>query len=273
MQNNQLTYRIVTDVAQFADLEPAWESLSVDNPLLSWDWMFSWWSTFAQGGELLIVVVSSGDREIAIVPLYKTITRTGARVVRFIGSGDACTDYTEIICDAQMRDHVEAFVAKAIVEPGPLKRQLARWDQIEIEGHVSSTWSQFFDSLQGNGCTIYTQEIEGSWKTDLGPTFAEYESRLRKSFRRKTRKATKNLQNGSIDFELIRDVNHFDQVWPEFCRLHQLRRQMLGQQGCFSNPQFEPSLLQQGGRHQKARFPFCCVWVHTGLILVPTNCQ
>ncbi len=245
MSSTTLNISIVRDEAKFATMCTRWNELASDNPMLSWEWLYSWWEAFKPGKRLLIVVVTDQQGEmIGIAPWYKTLTRSGMRVIRALGDGKACSDYLSILCHESQRPAIEHRIADAILDPTPAGPQIGRWDWIEIEGHANEAYGAFQSTLANHGCVVYRQPMESCWITAIEPSFEAFEKNLRTSFRRKTRKATRNLTNPAVTLEIVNrseglEESRLEKTWQGFCELHQKRRASLGQPGCFFNPQFE----------------------------------
>lgn len=244
IETNQSTCSLITSNEDFRSLEVQWNRLAVGNPFLTWDWMFSWWEVFGRGNQLLIFVVrdASGNIE-GILPLFKTVTSAGTRVLRCLGSGAACSDYMSVICQDSERERIETVIARTLVNSKAAKRSIARWDILDLEGHSNESFNALINYLASSGCPTHRQEIDGCWITELEDSFEKFEMRLRKSFRRKTKKAKKNLVDPAVEFKVYETEADLQRVWSRFCELHQRRRETLGQPGCFADPLFERFLL------------------------------
>lgn len=119
-----------------SDLEtwaPQWNTLlersGQNNVFLTWEWVSNWLDVYVSNDALLTLVVLDGDRLVAIAPLHVEIEcpvqGLSVKVLRFVGSGEACAD------------HVDMIVAGAGPE-GPAK---AIWD--ELFGPLGAEWDVF----------------------------------------------------------------------------------------------------------------------------------
>src|ERR1022692_4832500 len=79
----------ITDDQSFLDLEPVWnevaEAAGLNHPFLEYAWVRTWWESFGAGSTLHVLVLSSGDRPIAIAPLILTPIRMWGIKVRRLG--------------------------------------------------------------------------------------------------------------------------------------------------------------------------------------------
>ncbi len=86
----------------------------------------------------------------------------------------------------------------------------------------------------------HTTELEGGWQIELPSTWEELNAKFSKKMRRKTKAAAKRLAD--IETEVLSSADSrysTAQLWEVFVELHQQRREMLGQSGCFANTDFE----------------------------------
>jgi len=113
-------------------------------------------------------------------------------------------------------------------------------DAIELEGYLAdeSSVRGLTRGLQAAGWSLEERSIGGAWRIRLPSTVESYCNLLHKSRRRKVNKANRLLKEGKVRFEAIWDWPRMDELWSEFVRLHQKRREGLGQQGCFCDPRF-----------------------------------
>jgi CelD/BcsL family acetyltransferase involved in cellulose biosynthesis len=165
--------------------------------------------------------------------------RHGIHWWKLVGSGPICSDYVQPICQSEweepfafgMADHFDQLIRKSTGFPQAL----------EIEGHTSRCpfWMSLSKALSNQGWLISTVEIDGGWQLDLPPDWGQYEESLQKTQRRKARRAIRMMEEGKIEVQVCRTSEEITEMWPEFVRLHQMRRQQLGQPGCFADSRFE----------------------------------
>lgn len=255
MRHMKCTCRVIADERELASCRDAWNDIAGDRVCLSWDWLSAWWQEMGQG-ELAIVVVEDGlGQWVGLAPWYKTRVTGRGRVIYCMGNGMACSDYVGAIAVPGY----EAIVAEKILEKISSSHPLfSNVDLFEIEGYLKNdpVMRRLCRSVSAGFAEVIEESIGGVWKTELKDDWEEYQGALRKSFRRKTRKATSRLLSNSFQVKTAKTTNQINQLWPTFVELHQRRRESLGQAGCFADPNFDAFLklatlrLGEAGRTQ-----------------------
>ena len=101
-QDPRVSVQIVDDAAGFAALRPVWNNLlrigsTSSSPFLTWEWLYSWWTTCGGRSGLHLMVVHFDGIVIAIAPLRVSRPRPPwFRVLEFLGAG-AGSDYLDIL--------------------------------------------------------------------------------------------------------------------------------------------------------------------------------
>lgn len=101
----------------FNSLSVEWTTLITELPhisfFLTWEWLNTWWHTFAtEHDQLNIILVKKDQKLIAIFPLY----RQNKNTLRFIGTGEkevdeVATEYLDIICSKELVIPVSKLLA------------------------------------------------------------------------------------------------------------------------------------------------------------------
>src|SRR4051794_29238023 len=101
------------DESQLRAYAEKWNALSGDVPFLRWDWMSTWWHHYrpAQGELLTLLVVNEQGEVLGIAPWYLDRSRGAGRVVRFLGSGEVCSDYLSLMAANGFEQVVAEHVA------------------------------------------------------------------------------------------------------------------------------------------------------------------
>ena len=244
MSHSQIKTRIISDMDHFESCRDKWNELSAERLFHSWEWMYSWWQTYHQTGDLAIVIVmDQDDRWIGIAPWFKTISASRGHVIRVLGSGAACSDYVSVVTRPGDEELVaEKLLSLMFADNRPVLFENV--DLFELEGHRRDDpvirW--LVEKTTGDIGEVVQEEIAGTWRTNLPATWEEFNQDLRKSFRRKTKKALQRLQSGEFVAKTFQTPRELESVWASFVDLHQRRRQFLGQSGCFSDRRFESFL-------------------------------
>lgn len=237
----------IASVAELAKLEPVWSELAGDGPFLRWEWLEPWWRHYVvrradtRGDcELLTLVVrDQADKVLGIAPWFLTSSATQGRVLRFLGSGEVCSDYLTVLC----RPEHEAAVADALAEwltdrgAGGMA-----WDALLLDGVRADdiVIARLASELHRRGCGWQQRPGLNCWRLQLPETWAAYEALLSKSHRKQVRRLLKRAAVGGR--AQVRRVQHVDEL-PRAAaileRLHQRRQQAKGELGCFSSESFK----------------------------------
>jgi CelD/BcsL family acetyltransferase involved in cellulose biosynthesis len=165
--------------------------------------------------------------------------RHGMNWWKLVGSGAICSDYVSPNC----WDGFELSFANKLAEyfDGLVRNTRGFSQGLEIEGHLSTDvfWDRLIQEFKTKGWLVSTSEIEGGWRVDLPTDWRRYEEMLHRSRRRKARRAVRMFEDGLVELRVCRSAEEISKWWPEFVRLHQMRRELLNQPGCFSSVHFE----------------------------------
>ena len=90
-----------SDPQSIAQLRPAWNALAEGVPFRSYEWLMSWWNHYGADRQLYVLGIFDEERLIGLAPWYCTPLTSGGRTIRFLGDGDVCSDYLDILVDPQ----------------------------------------------------------------------------------------------------------------------------------------------------------------------------
>ena len=109
----------VGSLEELQQLAACWNSLAREVPFRSWQWLSCWWRAYGepfalQGRKELFVlaVIDDSGGVVGIAPWYIERSRTLGRVIRFLGTGEVCSDYLSVLC----QEPDEAAVVSAIAD-------------------------------------------------------------------------------------------------------------------------------------------------------------
>jgi CelD/BcsL family acetyltransferase involved in cellulose biosynthesis len=238
-----LSVRSTATPACEEELMLAWCRLAEDNFMASPEWLLTAWEAFHRHenqSRLHCQVATGKSGHVAGIAAWYLNRKWGGRWLHPLGGGTICSDYARLPVEPSAEPTIYRALAEALASGDGAGRAAPVADVIEIDGHPETgpAWNVFFDTLQEHGWSRQTRPVEGTWVIDLPATWDELEARLHKSRRRKARKAFKLLQSGQISHQVVQSTDELARIWPEFVRLHQLRREQLGQPGCFADPRF-----------------------------------
>ncbi len=233
--------RLITSVDELIANRIAWDSVAENQPFLRWSWMVNWLRYGIENVSPAVLVGLVDEQWVGIAPFC--IEQDSARLIRklrLLGSGKACSDYVGLIVRPPHQRTFTECVADWIASGLQSESQLGRVDAIELEGCSldDSTTKYLFELLSANGLKQHDSEIEGCWQMDLEDSWERQNQSFSKSLRRKTKKARQRLRDPQTRV-FSSDDTELDQLWPSFVDLHQQRREMLGQAGCFADHNFE----------------------------------
>ena len=235
--------QLFTNFEELKSHRAQWDHLAGEFPFYRWAWLGNWFECLATEGAPAVLVGIEDERWVGIAPFWLDGSAGISTRLRFWGDGKACTDYMGLIANPT---HIEAFTYAAVdwltaecVTGG----KLGSVDLVELDGMSAECESACILTkvLEANGFASHTAELEGCWVNDLPKYWEELNSSFSKSMRRKTKKAVQRLAGETCDIRSSRD-NDFDSLWATFVDLHQKRRAMLDDAGCFADPAFETFL-------------------------------
>lgn len=100
-----------------------------------------------------------------------------------------------------------------------------------------------------------------SWDLALPSSWNSYlESQRGRSIFRKAKKCVSRVESGELNVRFLSGLEGLDEGMEELIRLHQARRESIGDDGCFADPKFEGFLREAVAAmvvEGKARFSLC----------------
>lgn len=229
--------KIINQFEELAACESDWNRVAGNRCFFTWQWCKAWYAELAAEEDELHIIVSvdNDGRWVGIAPLM-----VSGRKLRFLGSGAACSDYTNLIVEESNYNPFAELVAKYLATEFATDGALSQVDVFEIEGCGGNdrNLDYFCELLQINDFAKHETETEGTWKVLLPDSFEQLNATFSKSMRRKTKAARKRLAEPDAEV-LFADQENFDTLWATFVHLHQKRRNAIGQLGCFAEENFE----------------------------------
>jgi CelD/BcsL family acetyltransferase involved in cellulose biosynthesis len=264
----RLHVRLLRSAEELAGLGTAWNRLSRGIPFRSSEWLQSWWRHYGPtpahvsnrrsandifpGGHpkaqlFTLAVFDSSDELVGLAPWYIESSLLAGRVIRFLGDGEVCSDYQDILCRADLQDEVAAALATWLMSDSPTvsewlsQENERRWDLLQLTGvdAQDSVVRRLAEELAARGAPLHVRPGATCWRIELPETWDEYLAGLSKGHRKQVRQFERRM------FDTGRAVWHTavspaDLVWgwKILTDLHQRRRQSLGQPGRFGSPRF-----------------------------------
>ena len=228
----------VRDEVEFQRLMAPWSELAGDVPFRAWEWMLSWWRHYQDSrSELLTLLVMDEDDQVAgIAPWYIHTSPRHGRVVRFLGSGEVCSDYLTLLCREGREEKVAHSIADWLAGEGARQWHLLDLTGVEAEdlpiGHLSRRLSQ-------HGLIVDRQADLNCWRTTLTGNWDQFLEQLSKSRRTRTRTLVRRaIESGRAVAYHVQTHSDLERGFEILIDLHQKRRHSLSQSGCFASRRF-----------------------------------
>jgi CelD/BcsL family acetyltransferase involved in cellulose biosynthesis len=250
----------ISTADELAALGRSWNCLSGGVPFRRHEWLAGWWTHYGPatngaakdvefapngarpGSELFVLAVrDAAGNLVGVAPWYLEPTRTGGRVVRFLGSGEICSDYMSVLSTPEFAREVAVAVADYLCGDAA-----KAWDALDLDGidGDDEMLRRLGDALEERGAIVTRRPGLNCWRLALPASWDEYLAGVSKSHRKQLRRIeTRLLDTGRAKLHSIRnaaeeDAIAFDEAWRHLIDLHQRRRNVLGQNGCFASPRF-----------------------------------
>jgi CelD/BcsL family acetyltransferase involved in cellulose biosynthesis len=251
-----MTVEIITNWPQLAALKTAWNELAGGMPFCSWDWLATWWRHYgsapqgaadsseqSNSGRQLYVLAVYGDplggcggRELlGIAPWHLDRTVVKGNVVRWLGSGEVCTDHLSLVCRPEHRDRVVELVAET------LTATCDDWDRLELSAVDADddAIASLAGALEARDCLVSRQPADACWAVELPLSWDEYLATISKSHRKQLRQLERRvLETDRAVWHRVTSFGELEAAWPVLVELHQRRRRSLNEPGCFASQTF-----------------------------------
>ena len=231
--NSGVAVKLVSNPADFGKLENAWDNLlenSTANCLfLSWQWLHSWWGTWAAGYDLklFLLLAYRDDELVGIAPLYldRVSLPGGIRVRRlqFIGNAwrqreTVRTEYLEFIAHEKLQREVcTAFVDYI--------SSAKDWDEFVICDILRSTetYRQFLQHAHGKHWLVFDRCIDYGVCVDTTGSFQDYLASLGRHTRLKLYNRRKYLDSRGDITQTRASLAELDSYFEILNSLHRKR--------------------------------------------------
>ncbi|NUQ61909.1 MAG: GNAT family N-acetyltransferase [Pirellulales bacterium] len=251
-----------SNLDQLVPLAGDWDRLTRAVPFRSWAWTTTWWRHYGTlkegpaGRQLFVLGVrDEGDRLVGLAPWFVHRSASHGNVVRFLGTGEVCTDYLSVLCESDKLDAVAAALAdwltRAANGPGPDRWDLLCWEGVDAEDQAVRRVS---DEFAQRGHTIHSRPGPNCWRIELPASWEEHLAALSKDHRKQLRRTERDyVATGRAVLHTVAGKRDLETALPILIDLHQRRRQELGEPGCYRSRRFAafhpdvmPQLLENG---------------------------
>ncbi len=244
-----VTVTAITDVTGFAALRDEWTALQAASyvllPALTWDWLFTWWETFGEDRELLLLTARDPQgRLLGVAPLLRrTIRPRGVpiRRIELLATGEAEVDeilseYLDfVIVRGREREITTAFWDHLAA--------LTDWDELCLASVPadSALVPALHDTIKRTGAPI---DVTALARPDgvivgLAPDASSFVAAQGKRMREDLRRHRRLLeQHGTVTLRRAETTEDLQAMFPELVRLHQALWRSRGKPGCFASERF-----------------------------------
>jgi len=242
IQSGPIRVERLTSGEQLSALRAGWNALAGGVPFRTFEWLEAWWRSYGAATDKELLVLAAFDQEqrlAGLAPWYLERSSTRGRVIRFLGSGEVCSDYLTVLCRRGWEEHVTRNMAQWLcVEP---RAERPRWDLLELsaayDGDAAVTCLLYH--LVAYGKSVQRQGRPSCWRVNLPGDWPIYLASLSKSHRKQIRRLERTyFETSRAVLNVAQTPAALDQGLEVLMRLHQRRRESLGERGRFASPRF-----------------------------------
>jgi CelD/BcsL family acetyltransferase involved in cellulose biosynthesis len=235
----------ITNIDEAWQIATPWRDLVPDEPLLSPEWLLTWWKHFGSAQPLRIYhCLDESGKTVGIAP-FSICNQFGHQSMQLLGGGHVCTDYTRFPANPEhtlavhvaIADHIQGVLAE---NPSHQSSELLI-DAVCRDADATDLMKDAFESF---GFQVVLSGIENSYQLWLPSNWSEYMKSLGSSTKRKAKKLLARIDSNECRFYQCSDPSTVSASIDTLKQLHQMRRQTLGQAGSYSDPRFEPFLRE-----------------------------
>jgi CelD/BcsL family acetyltransferase involved in cellulose biosynthesis len=270
---------VITSESEWERWRKPWNLLTESNPMMSMEWLQAWWQHFGSGHQLHILMVTRDDELVGAVPSYRHRTRIETQL-RFLGSGAVSSDYLTAIVDKSAASDVYAVIDSyfrgLVGLPSQREFESMQWEGI-AEG---DGWLPHLKAFAETcGYSFRVQAMVSAWELSLPKTWDQFLAAQRgRSIHRKAKKCVARLEGSKVSVRYLTSEEGLSEGLEQLIRLHQARRNSVGEDGCFADPKFE-LFLRQAITEMVAQGTACLTVCETGgtviavhLLLLGSEC-
>ena len=222
---------VLKSFEDFQTVKEIWDRFKVD-PLNSFSWNLSWWNAFQSHGDLHLIKFERAGETVGLAPLY--VDRwLGLNRLRFLATGDACTDYVDLVCHPEHYELCVYSLAEYI--------RSETFDVVELDCTRDDRLALLLKQHLGQNYSFDHRSVEPTWRLELPESWEQFRTAAKKSLRRKINKAVRRLESKEFSISSSPQVP-IEEAFETLKRLHTLRFEIKGEPGVFADTQFESFL-------------------------------
>ena len=238
-------FSTLDELAPYAD---AWDRLAGGVPFRTWDWMSTWWRHYgrslvdsSRGRLAVLAAFDNSDVLVGIAPWYLETGTSQGNVLRWLGSGEVCSDYLSILCHPSAQNRVTEAMADYLTGRSLEDRGCFDWDLIDLDGvdAADAPIDRLLGHMADRDCLIHCRSAVNCWRIEMPATWDQYLALLSKSHRKQLRRCHRNVfDTDRAMLHTVENCRQLDHVIDLLIDLHQRRRRAIGQRGCFASKTF-----------------------------------
>ena len=245
-----LRIRRISSFSQLEELRNVWNKLSVTSPFGSWQWLHSWAEHYLSEDQLYTLVAETETGELAgILPLFRDTSSWQGRCLKLLGSGEVCSDYLHLFAEPNLQGSVCLEMAEWLADRTDDGE--CGWDSLLLD-HISAADQSFValaEALQQFGISVMEGPGMNCWRIALPDDWETYLKELSRSHRKQLRRLDRDyLRQGPARLVTVQTEEEFPAAMDTLVRLHQKRRNALGEAGCFASDTFREFMMTASRR-------------------------
>jgi CelD/BcsL family acetyltransferase involved in cellulose biosynthesis len=245
MNPSTISIQRLSSSAQLAPWAGGWNELARGVPFRRFEWLDSWWRAYGQHSDRELCVLAALDETgelLGIAPWYLARGAGEGSSIRFLGSGEVCSDYLSVLCRPGREDDVTLALAEWLCAPlVDAAADRPDWERLELGGadEHDLVVRSLLVHLAERGNLIHRRDRASCWRVDLPGNWNDYLAMLSKSHRKQLRRLEKKyFDSGRAKLHTVKTEQELQYGLEVLVRLHQRRWESLGQRGCFSSARF-----------------------------------
>ncbi|HEX4000463.1 MAG TPA: GNAT family N-acetyltransferase [Pirellulales bacterium] len=248
----------VVRLSSLAEVQPCisqWNAMARVVPFRRWEWLESWWRHYGESGqartsrELFVLAVFDAQRTLlGLAPWYIERSASQGRVLRFLGTGEVCSEYLSLLCVDGKEEIVARGLANWLAASTRAEQHddhgqpsAERWDVLKLSGVAADDLAveRLLVQLARQGSAVHRRPGMSCWRIELPSSWEEYLSLMSKSHRKQLRRLDRDFfRSGRARMHWVHGPDQLEQALAVLVRLHQSRWNGRGWPGCFASERF-----------------------------------
>lgn len=235
---------VLNSQADHENIKRDWIRLGGHHPFLNWAWQSRWWEAFGESHQRLTIVIRDCKEDVvAIAPFYLEQHWVKGNVIRWVGSGRACSDWMTLLADPDHARRAAETISEWLAGEGSYSVEPPIWNMLELDGVIGGDIAAdgLTQDLQFHNCSIDEHVPMSVWRVELERDFETFVSkRVKSSNRRKFRRPMKDwIESGRSEYKEATSDEERRATFDLLRELHERRRSQLGEVGCFGETRFD----------------------------------